>query len=160
MQRGKLTYACELQDVCVFDSDSIYGRVLLLDGVIQVTEHDECSYQEMITHLPLCALPQPATKVLIVGGGDGGVVREVAKHDSVQSIDMAEIDGMVPEVSKKYFPKLAKGFSDARLNLQIVDGIEWVKNSAEGTYDAIIVDSSDPVGPAEVRWHSSHCTAI
>jgi spermidine synthase len=139
-----------LQDVCVMDTESIYKRVLLLDGVIQCTNHDEFSYQEMITHLPLCALQSPPKKVLIVGGGDGGVAREVAKHESVEVIDMVEIDEMVPQVSKRFFPAMAKGFDDARLNLMIQDGIEWVKNSPEGTYDAIIVDSSDPVGPAEV----------
>lgn len=134
----------------MFDTDSIYKRVLTLDGVIQVTCHDEFSYQEMITHLPLCGLPAAPKKVLIVGGGDGGVAREVAKHDSVQVIDMVEIDAMVPEVSKQFFPQLAAGFDDPRLNLRIQDGIEFVRQSAEGEYDAIIVDSSDPVGPAEV----------
>ena len=140
-----------LQDVCVFESDSIYKRVLTLDGVIQVTQYDEFSYQEMITHLPLCGLPHEPKQVLIVGGGDGGVAREVAKHDSVDAIDMVEIDEMVPHVSKRFFPELAKGFEDARLNLKIQDGIEWVKNAAENSYDVIIVDSSDPVGPAEAR---------
>jgi spermidine synthase len=142
--------AC-LQDVCVFDSDSIYGRVLTLDGVIQVTNHDEFSYQEMITHLALCSVPEAPKRVLVVGGGDGGVAREVAKHDYVEVIDMVEIDAMVPEVSRRFFPELAKGFEDPRLKLHIQDGIEWVKNAPAGSYDVIIVDSSDPVGPAEVR---------
>jgi spermidine synthase len=139
-----------VQDVCVFDTESIFKRVLLLDGVIQVTNHDEFSYQEMIAHLPLCGLEQPPKRVLIVGGGDGGVAREVAKHSSIEVIDLVDIDAMVPEVSKRFFPELAKGLDDPRLNLRIQDGIEWVQTAPEGFYDAIIVDSSDPVGPAEV----------
>ena len=107
--------------------------------------------KKMITHLPMCGLAEAPKTVLIVGGGDGGVAREVAKHDSVEAIDMVEIDEMVPHVSKRFFPELAKGFDDPRLHLKIQDGIEWVKNSAENTYDVIIVDSSDPIGPAEVR---------
>lgn len=137
-----------LQHVCVFDTESIFKRVLTLDGVIQVTTHDECSYQEMITHLPLCALPVAAKRVLIIGGGDGGVAREVAKHSSVETIDMVEIDGTVPEVSKRYFPQLAVGLQDPRLRLHIQDGVKWLQEAKAGTYDAIIVDSSDPIGPA------------
>eukprot|EP00892_Ulva_mutabilis_P002268 jgi/Ulvmu1/12041/UM083_0054.1 len=147
-QRGPV----QPKDVIVFDSDSNYGRVLALDGVIQVTEFDEFSYQEMIVHLPLCGMARAPERVLIVGGGDGGVAREIAKHPSVKKIDMAEIDGMVPEVSKKFFPQLAAGFEDPRLNLQITDGVKWLEDCEEGTYDAIIVDSSDPVGPAEALF--------
>lgn len=142
----------DTQDVVVFDSESIYGRVLTLDGVIQVTEFDEFSYQEMIVHLPLCGMPHAPERVLIIGGGDGGVAREIAKHESVKQIDMAEIDRLVPEVSKRFFPQLAAGFEDARLSLHITDGIKWLEDCAEGTYDAIVVDSSDPVGPAEALF--------
>lgn len=116
-----------VQDVCVFDTDSIFGRVMTLDGVIQCTSYDEFSYQEMITHLPLCALPVAARRVLVIGGGDGGVVREVCKHDSVEEVHMAEIDAMVPEVSKKYFPQMAAGFADPRLKLTICDGIKFTQ---------------------------------
>ncbi|KAK9813753.1 hypothetical protein WJX73_007051 [Symbiochloris irregularis] len=149
----------DFQDVCVFTSQA-FGKVLLLDGVIQVTERDEFTYQEMITHLPLCSLETPAKRVLVVGGGDGGVVREVSRHASVQQIDQAEIDGMVPEVSKKYFPHLSQGFQDPRLNLQITDGIKWVQEAEENSYDAIIVDSSDPVGPAEVLFQKPFFEAM
>ncbi|KAF3796224.1 Spermidine synthase [Nymphaea thermarum] len=141
--QGKSDY----QDVIVFKS-STYGKVLVLDGVIQVTERDECAYQEMITHLPLCSIPNPR-KVLVIGGGDGGVLREVARHTSVEQIDLCEIDAMVVEVSKKYFPSLAVGFEDPRVNLHIGDGVAFLKAVTEGTYDAVIVDSSDPIGPAE-----------
>ncbi|KAJ0960407.1 hypothetical protein J5N97_001769 [Dioscorea zingiberensis] len=127
---------------------STYGKVLVLDGVIQVTERDECAYQEMITHLPLCSIPKPK-KVLVIGGGDGGVLREVSRYSSVEVIDICEIDAMVVDVSKQFFPKLAVGFEDPRVNLHIGDGVAFLKNVPEGTYDAIIVDSSDPIGPAQ-----------
>lgn len=139
------------QDVCVFKSKS-FGTVLLLDGVIQCTDRDEFSYQEMITHLPLSALEAPPRRVLVVGGGDGGVLREVTRYASLESVDLAEIDGMVVDVSKRHFPALAAGFNDARVAVHICDGIKWVTDAAPGTYDAIIVDSSDPVGPAEVLF--------
>jgi spermidine synthase len=141
----------KFQDVAVFETKA-FGKVLVLDGVIQCTERDEFSYQEMIAHLPLCSLQEAPRKVLVVGGGDGGVLREVARYDSCQEIEIAEIDGMVPEVSKKYFPQMAVGFDDPRVKVHITDGIEYVRNAPEGTYDAIIVDSSDPVGPAEVLF--------
>nr|DAD30979.1 TPA_asm: hypothetical protein HUJ06_009830 [Nelumbo nucifera] len=88
----------EYQNVMVFQS-STYGKVLVLDGVIQLTERDECAYQEMIAHLPLCSIPNPK-KVLVIGGGDGGVLREVSRHSSVEQIDICEIDKMVVDVSK------------------------------------------------------------
>ncbi|PWA83519.1 spermidine/spermine synthase [Artemisia annua] len=102
--QGKSDY----QDVMVFQS-ATYGKVLVLDGVIQLTERDECAYQEMITHLPLCSIPNPK-KVLVIGGGDGGVLREVARHSSVEHIDICEIDQMVVDVSKDYFPDVAVGY--------------------------------------------------
>ncbi|XP_042405534.1 spermidine synthase 1-like [Zingiber officinale] len=141
--QGKSDY----QDVMVFQS-STYGKVLVLDGVIQCTERDECAYQEMITHLPLCSIPNPK-KVLVVGGGDGGVLREVSRYSSVEQIDICEIDKMVIDVSKEFFPKMAIGYEDPRVNLYVGDGVEFLRNASEGTYDAIIVDSSDPIGPAQ-----------
>ncbi|KAK6922167.1 hypothetical protein RJ641_012674 [Dillenia turbinata] len=137
----------DYQDVMVFQS-STYGKVLVLDGVIQLTERDECAYQEMITHLPLCSIPNPK-KVLVIGGGDGGVLREVSRHSSVVQIDICEIDKMVIDVSKQFFPDIAIGYEDPRVNLHIGDGVAFLKAVPEGTYDAIIVDSSDPIGPAE-----------
>ena len=124
----------------------------LFPGVIQCTDRDEFSYQEMIANLPLNAAAAPAKRVLVVGGGDGGVVREVCRHASVASVDLAEIDGMVVDVSKKHFPGMAAGFADPRVCVHICDGIRFVTDAAPGTYDAIIVDSSDPVGPAEVLF--------
>ncbi|XP_047972498.1 spermine synthase-like [Salvia hispanica] len=135
------------QEVLVFQS-SAYGKVLVLDGIVQLTEKDECVYQEMITHLPLCSIESPQN-VLVVGGGDGGVLREIARHSSVKLIDICEIDQMVIDVSKKFFPELAIGFEDPRVHLHVGDAIEFLKQTPEGKYDAIIVDSSDPVGPAQ-----------
>ncbi|RDY06376.1 Spermidine synthase 2 [Mucuna pruriens] len=137
----------EYQNVMVFQS-STYGKVLVLDGVIQLTERDECAYQEMITQLPLCSIPNPK-KVLVIGGGDGGVLREIARHSSVEKIDICEIDKMVVDVSKQYFPDVAVGYEDPRVTLHIGDGVAFLKKVPEGTYDAVIVDSSDPIGPAQ-----------
>jgi len=136
----------EFQEVLVFRSKS-YGRVLVLDGVIQVTERDEFAYQEMLAHLPLCSHPDPK-KVLVIGGGDGGILREISKHKTVEEITICEIDQLVIDVSKKYLPGLAKGFSDPRVKVIIGDGDAYMK-SMPGEFDVIIVDSSDPVGPAE-----------
>ncbi|XP_010521397.1 PREDICTED: spermine synthase isoform X2 [Tarenaya hassleriana] len=137
----------EFQEVLVFESTA-YGKVLVLDGIVQLTEKDECAYQEMIAHLPLCSIPSPKS-VLVVGGGDGGVLREISRHSSVEVIDICEIDKMVIDVSKKYFPELAVGFEDSRVQLHIGDAVEFLRKAPEGKYDAIIVDSSDPVGPAQ-----------
>jgi len=137
----------EFQDVLVFQSTN-YGKVLVLDGVIQVTERDEFSYQEMLTHLPIFSFGEPKN-VLIVGGGDGGILREVAKHSCVEKIDMCEIDPMVCEVSKKFGFSTATSFDDQRLTLIHEDAAEFVKREGENKYDVIIIDSSDPVGPAE-----------
>ncbi|XP_065021028.1 spermine synthase-like [Musa acuminata AAA Group] len=136
----------EFQEILVFES-SIYGNVLALDGIVQLTERDECAYQEMIAHLPLCSIPSPKT-VLVLGGGDGGVLREIARHSSVEHIDICEIDKMVIDVCKKFFPDLSVGFEDPRVHLHIDDAVKFIRDTPEGMYDAIIVDSSDPIGPA------------
>ncbi|KAB5531642.1 hypothetical protein DKX38_018312 [Salix brachista] len=143
LYKGKSEY----QEVLVFESTS-YGKVLVLDGIVQLTEKDELAYQEMITHLPLCSIPSPKT-VLVVGGGDGGVLREISRHSSVEHIDICEIDQMVIDVSKKFFPELAVGFEDPRVRLHVGDAVDFLRSTPEGKYDAIIVDSSDPVGPAQ-----------
>ncbi|KAJ3036971.1 hypothetical protein HDV00_002163 [Rhizophlyctis rosea] len=134
------------QDVLVFKSTD-YGNVLVLDGVIQATERDEFAYQEMIAHLPLNAHPDPK-KVLVIGGGDGGVLREVVKHSTVESVTLVEIDEMVVQVSKQYLPAMAAGFSHPKVNIHIGDGFAYLKEHTD-SYDVIITDSSDPVGPAE-----------
>ncbi|XP_064611493.1 spermidine synthase-like [Liolophura sinensis] len=141
------------QDVLVFKGKT-YGIVLVLDGVIQCTSRDEFSYQEMITHLPLNCHPNPK-KVLVIGGGDGGVVREVVKHPSVESVTMCEIDEKVVEVSKKFLPHMACGFESPKLDLYIGDGFEFM-GKHKGEFDVIITDSSDPVGPACSLFEKSY----
>ncbi|CAJ0587095.1 unnamed protein product, partial [Mesorhabditis spiculigera] len=141
------------QDVLVFKSET-YGNVLVLDGIIQCTERDEFSYQEMLAHLPMFAHPNPK-KVLIIGGGDGGILREVLKHSGVEQVTMCEIDQMVIDVSKKFLPGMSTSFSDPKLNLFVGDGFEFLKNH-KNQFDVIITDSSDPVGPAESLFGESY----
>ncbi|KAJ3486039.1 hypothetical protein NLI96_g4532 [Meripilus lineatus] len=134
------------QDVLVFESET-YGNVLVLDGVIQCTERDEFSYQEMIAHLPLASHPNPK-KVLVIGGGDGGVVREVLKHDTVEQVVLCDIDEAVIRVSKQFLPHMSGLLNDPRVTVFVGDGFKFLADNTS-TYDAIITDSSDPVGPAE-----------
>ncbi|XP_018575780.1 spermidine synthase [Anoplophora glabripennis] len=135
----------DYQDILVFESKN-NGITLVLDGIIQCTEKDEFSYQEMIAFLPLCVHPNPE-KVLIVGGGDGGVAREVDKHPLVKEIVQVEIDEKVVAASKKYIPFMSEGFNSPKLTLKICDGFEFMKNHIS-EFDVIITDSSDPIGPA------------
>ncbi|KAM9243792.1 spermidine synthase [Dugong dugon] len=143
----------QYQDILVFRSKT-YGNVLVLDGVIQCTERDEFSYQEMIANLPLCSHPNPR-KVLIIGGGDGGVLREVVKHPSVEAVVQCEIDEDVIQVSKKFLPGMAVGYSSSKLTLHVGDGFEFMKQNQDA-FDVIITDSSDPVGPAESLFKESY----
>lgn len=136
----------KFQDVLVFKSRS-YGNVLVLDGVIQATERDEFSYQEMMAHLPMFSHPNPKN-VLIIGGGDGGVLREVLKHSSVETVTLCEIDKDVIDVSKKYLPNMAAAYSDPKVSLHIGDGHAFLE-SRKNAFDVVITDSSDPLGPAE-----------
>ena len=127
-----------------------FGRVLTLDGVVQTTEGDEFIYHEMLTHVPILA-HGAAKRVLIVGGGDGGMAREVLKHP-VDHVVMVEIDAGVIEFSREYLPSLSDGaFDDPRLQVTIADGADYVA-AAEDRFDVIIVDSTDPVGPGEVLF--------
>lgn len=143
-----------LQDVLVFRSKT-YGHVLVLDGVIQLTERDEFAYQEMIAQLPLHAHPCPR-RVLIIGGGDGGVLREVCRHACVEEVVMCEIDKAVCDVSKRFFgDTVATSFDDPRVELLHADGAKYLEGRTERPFDVVIVDSSDPVGPAESLFHAS-----
>jgi spermidine synthase len=143
----------QYQDILVLQTPA-YGRVLVLDGVIQCTERDEFSYQEMMTFVPLCSHPNPRN-VLIIGGGDGGVAREVAKYPTVETIVQCEIDERVVELSKQWLPFMASGFESPKLQLHIGDGLEFMKQH-EAMFDVIITDSSDPVGPAETLFQESY----
>ncbi|KAE8750357.1 hypothetical protein FOCC_FOCC002917 [Frankliniella occidentalis] len=143
----------QYQDIMVLQTKS-HGKALILDGIIQCTESDEFSYQEMISFLPLCCHPSPK-RVLIVGGGDGGVAREVAKHPGVEKIDQVEIDERVIEVSKKYLPSMAVGFNHPKLSLHVEDGFKFMQQH-EQAFDVVITDSSDPVGPAVSLFQESY----
>lgn len=135
-----------------------HGRMLVLDGVIQLTDFDEFAYQEMLAHTPLLAHPAPK-RVLVIGGGDGGILREIARHEGVQAIDICEIDEAVIQVSRQYLPEMGCGFDDPRVTIHIADGNEFIgQHPAE--YDVVIVDSSDPVGPGEILFEGvfyEHC---
>lgn len=133
------------QDIAVIDTVE-WGRALVLDGMVQTTERDEFIYHEMISHVAMMSHPDPQN-ILVIGGGDGGVVREVLKHPGVKHVDLVEIDRRVIEVSQEYFPRIACGLSDPRTHVQCLDGIKFVRDAA-ADYDIIIVDSSDPIGPA------------
>ncbi|WP_054695822.1 polyamine aminopropyltransferase [Syntrophomonas palmitatica] len=133
------------QELVILETEE-WGKVLVLDGAFQVTEKDEFIYHEMIVHVVMNSHPNPA-KVLIIGGGDGGTLRELCRHQRLKSVDMVEIDERVVANCRQYLPSIASAFADSRLKLYFADGIEFVKNTAE-KYDVVIVDSSDPVGPA------------
>lgn len=127
------------------------GRVMLLDGIVQTTERDEFIYHESMVHVPLFAHPNPK-RVLIIGGGDGGILREVVRHKNIEHITQVEIDGSVIEMCKEYFPKHSNGaFDDPRVNIVIADGKDFVANCQE-QFDVIIADSTDPIGPGEVLF--------
>ncbi|WP_050930098.1 polyamine aminopropyltransferase [Aestuariivita boseongensis] len=128
-----------------------FGRVLTLDDVVQTTEGDNFIYHEMMSHVPILA-HGAASRVLIIGGGDGGMAREVLRHKTVTHVTMVEIDAGVVEFSKTYLPMLSQGaFDDPRLELVIADGADFIR-STSGGYDVIIVDSTDPIGPGEVLF--------
>ncbi|KPP87866.1 MAG: spermidine synthase [Rhodobacteraceae bacterium HLUCCO07] len=140
----------EHQRLRVFENPT-FGRVLTLDGVVQTTEGDNAIYHEMLTHVPILA-HGAARRVLIVGGGDGGMAREVLRHRTVEQVTMVEIDAGVVEFSKEYLPGLSQGaFDDPRLDLVIADGADFMKTTSGG-FDVIIVDSTDPIGPGEVLF--------
>ncbi len=136
----------DFQRIDVFESPE-FGRFLTLDGFMMLTEKDEFIYHEMITHIPMAVHPN-VKNVLVIGAGDGGVIRELVRYDDIENIDMVEIDPLVVEVSKKYLPKTACSFDDPRVNLYFEDGLRYIR-FCENKYDLIIVDSTDPFGPGE-----------
>jgi len=141
------------QDVLIFKSET-YGNVLVLDGVIQCTERDEFAYQELITHIPMTCHPNPK-RVLVIGGGDGGVIREIVKHESVEEVTICEIDEAVIRLSKEHLPNMAVGFSHPMVTIHIGDGFPFLKDK-QNTFDVIITDASDPVGPAESLFQAEY----
>lgn len=134
----------DYQKIDVFQTPE-FGKVLVIDGYIMLTEKDEFIYHEMITHVPM-AVNLNIKNVLVIGAGDGGTVRELTRYDSVESIDMVEIDKKVVEICKEYIPQTALRLNDKRVSLYFEDGLKFVKTK-RNEYDLIIVDSTDPVGP-------------
>ena len=124
-----------------------FGRILVLDGILMLTEKDEFIYHEMIVHVPMAVHPA-AKRVLVIGGGDGGAVRELCKYDAVERIDLVEIDAQVVEVCREYLPAVSQSFSDPRVNVRYEDGLKYVRRCSD-LYDIIVVDSTDPFGPGE-----------
>jgi spermidine synthase len=139
------------QDIMVFESH-LHGRVMLLDGVVQITEADEFVYQEMLTHVPLLAHGD-AKRVLIIGAGDGGVLRRVLMHNNVERAVMVEIDGEVIRLAKEHMPNIAgDAWTNPRAQVIVGDGIDYVRTAPDASFDAIIVDSTDPIGVGEVLF--------
>lgn len=136
----------DFQRIDVFDSPE-FGRFLVLDGYMMLTEKDEFIYHEMITHVPMAVHPN-VKNVLIIGGGDGGAVRELVRYDDIERIDLVDIDRMVTEVCLRYLPFTACGLNDERVHTYFEDGLKFIR-SKKNEYDLIIVDSTDPFGPGE-----------
>ena len=151
LEIDKILYSrrSKFQQIDLFQTKN-HGKMLVLDGIIQLTQSDEFAYQEMLAHVPMFAHPCPEN-ILVIGGGDGGILRELGRHDCVKHIDFCEIDEDVIKVCKEFLPDLACGFDDPRVNVHIVDGSLYVQEH-KNQYDVIIVDSSDPIGPGEVLF--------
>ena len=136
------------QRVTIIESER-YGRGLLLDGCWMTAEHQERHYHEPLVHPALCGAER-IERILVIGGGDGGTARECLRHQEVRHLDLVEIDGLVVEWSQQHLPTIGGGcWSDPRLHLTVGDGIAWAGAAADASYDVVIVDGSDPAGPAE-----------
>jgi spermidine synthase len=135
-----------LQKIDVYESLE-FGRVLVIDGMVMLTERDEFIYHEMIVHVPMAVHPNPR-RVAVVGGGDGGTVRELVRYHQVEEIDLVEVDKLVVDVCREYLPATAGALDDPRVTIHYTDGVEYMRD-CRTKYDLIIVDSTDPVGPGE-----------
>lgn len=136
----------EHQRIDVFESET-YGRFLALDGRMRLTERDEFIYHEMLVHVPMAVHPKPE-KVLVIGAGDGGALRELSKYEDIKKMDLVEIDQMVVDVCREYLPGTASGLEDPRLKITYQNGLKAIRGM-EGEYDVILIDSTDPFGPGE-----------
>ncbi|NLB28584.1 MAG: polyamine aminopropyltransferase, partial [Clostridiaceae bacterium] len=147
----------DFQHIQVLDSDE-FGRVLVMDGFIMMTEKDEFIYHEMISHVPMAVHPA-IRKILVIGGGDGGVLRELCRYPGVEEITLVEIDPMAVEVSRRFLPTVSVSFDDPRVTIVHEDGLRYVRRY-QGVFDLILVDSTDPFGPGEslfTREFYSNC---
>lgn len=140
----------KFQTVEIFETRE-YGRAMAIDNVFMTSEADEFIYHEMLTHPALLTAKDPK-RVLVIGGGDGGTVREVLKHPGIESCVMIEIDELVVTACKEHLPSIGTAWNDPRLDLRFDDGISYVKNSDEPKFDVILLDGTDPIGPGEVLF--------
>jgi spermidine synthase len=146
------------QKVEILDSDSALGKILTLDDLMMTTEGDEYFYHEMISHIPMINHKCPQS-VLVIGGGDGGTVREVLKHDTVEKVVLCEIDGMVIDVCKKYLPTIAGELDNPKVEVLVEDAIEYIKTKTN-EFDIILIDSTDPMGPGEGLFSEEFYTNV
>jgi spermidine synthase len=140
-------YYSEFQKIEIYQTEA-FGKILVLDGKIVCAEEDEYVYHEMIAHVPVFAHPNPK-KVLVIGGGDGGTIRELVKHDQLESIDLVEIDAQVVKAAKEYLPTMSLALDHPKVRLMIEDGIAFAEQCKESLYDIVIVDSDEPEGPGK-----------
>lgn len=149
IKAGKVLFSKQspFQKVEVFETESDLGRVLTLDDLMMTTEGDEYHYHEMIAHIPMMMHKNPET-VLVIGGGDGGTIREVLKHKTVKKAVLAEIDGMVIDACKEFLPTISCKLDDEKVDIQVVDAIDFIKDK-KNEYDIVLIDSTDPMGPGE-----------
>ncbi len=134
------------QRIEIYETET-FGTLMTLDGLVMVTDRDNFVYHEMMSHPALFTHPDPQ-RVLVIGGGDCGTLHEVLKHKTVTLAEQVELDERVTRVSEKFFPELCESNNDPRARLHFTDGIKWVADAKPETYDVIIIDSTDPVGPA------------
>ncbi|MBD3316004.1 MAG: polyamine aminopropyltransferase [Chitinivibrionales bacterium] len=154
LYKGKTKY----QKIELLDTDE-FGTVLALDNITQVAEKNEYQYHEPMVHPALCCHPKPR-RVLVIGGGDGGILREVLKYPTVERVDFAELDGQVIDFSRKYLAKMNRhSFDDPRVSIHVTDGREWVENHP-GLYDAVIMDMTDPFGPSAMLYTKEFFKAV
>jgi len=154
LHRGKSKF----QEIRVI-RNPYYGKMLILDDVVQLTERDEFFYHEMLTHVIMHAHPSPK-KVIVIGGGDGGVVREVLKHKTVEKVYFVEIDEEVINISKRFFPDVASGIDDLRVEIKIMDGADFVMKRKTSDIDAVIIDSTDIIGFARSLFTADFFEAV
>jgi spermidine synthase len=149
------------QKIEIFKTEA-FGMLMVIDGFIMLSSRDNFLYHEMLSHPVLFTHPAPR-KVLIIGGGDCGTLREVLRHPDIEQVQQVDIDEQVTRLSERYFPELCEANNDARAELHFADGIKWVREADDNRYDVIIVDSTDPVGPGEVLFTHEfylHCRRI